>query len=69
MIELDFFVPDKNGRYSRYEESFYENSYPLELIESALKETGFEILLIRDGEKDSSVSESTQRAVFVARRI
>lgn len=69
LIELDFFVPNDEGHYNRYEESFYENAYSLELIESALRETGFEILLIRDGENNTPVSDTTQRAVYCARKI
>ncbi|MCI7803588.1 MAG: methyltransferase domain-containing protein [Oscillospiraceae bacterium] len=66
-IELDFFVPE-NGVYRRYEESFCENAYPLNDVENALKETGFEILMCCDGDSDKPVCETTQRAVFAVRK-
>lgn len=68
LIELDFFIPENDGLYRRYEESFYENAYPLSEIERILKETGFKILMCCDGDDESSepICETTQRAVFVA---
>lgn len=66
-IELDFFVPE-NGVYRRYEESFCENAYPLNDVENALKETGFEILMCCDGDSEKPVCETTQRAVFAVRK-
>lgn len=66
-IELDFFVPE-NGVYRRYEESFCENAYPLNEVENALKETGFEILMCCDGDSEKTVCETTQRAVFAVRK-
>lgn len=66
-IELDFFVPE-NGLYRRFEESFSENAYPLSEIESILKETGFEILMRCDGDSKEPICETTQRAMFAARK-
>ncbi len=68
LIELDFFVPDNNDMYSRYEESFYENAYPLSEIESLLTNTGFEILMCCDSDNSEPVCETTQRAVFAVRK-
>lgn len=66
-IELDFFVPE-NGVYTRYEESFCENAYPLSDVENALKQTGFEVLMCCDGDSDQPVCDTTQRAVFAVRK-
>ncbi len=66
-IELDFFVPE-NDVYRRYEESFCENAYPLNDVENALKETGFEILMCCDGDSEKPVCDTTQRAVFAVRK-
>lgn len=66
-IELDFFVPE-NGVYRRYEESFCENAYPLNDVENALKQTGFEILMCCDGDSDKPVCDTSQRAVFAVRK-
>lgn len=66
-IELDFFVPE-NDVYRRYEESFCENAYPLNDVENALKETGFEILMCCDGDSEKPVCDTTQRAVFTVRK-
>lgn len=66
-IELDFFVPE-NGVYRRFEESFCENAYPLSDIESALKNTGFEVLMCCDGDSEESVCETSERAVFAVRK-
>lgn len=66
-IELDFFVPD-GEKYTRYTESFQETAYPLEEIEKALKNTGFEILGIFDDDSFEPVRLNSERAVFAVRK-
>lgn len=67
-IDLDFFVPDESGSYRRYSESFYENAYPLEMIEDSLKNAGFKILGCFHEDSFEPVKKDSQRVVFAALR-
>lgn len=66
-IDLDFFVPE-NDKYLRYSESFQETAYPLGDVESALIDTGFEILGIYDDDSFEPVRLNSERAVFAVRK-
>ncbi|MGN0620430.1 MAG: class I SAM-dependent DNA methyltransferase [Porcipelethomonas sp.] len=67
-IDLDFFVPENDGTYSRYSESFAETAYPLELIKSALTDTGFTVLGCFHEDSFEPVHEDSQRVVFTAKK-
>lgn len=67
-IDLDFFVPNEDDSYSRYCESFYENAYPLEMIEDSLRNAGFTLLGCFDEDSFDPPSEESQRVVFAARK-
>ena len=66
-IDLDFFVPE-NDKYLRYSESFQETAYPLGDVESALIDTGIEILGIYDDDSFEPVRLNSERAVFAVRK-
>lgn len=67
-IELDFFVPEKDV-YRRYSETFFENAYPLNDVKQVLEEIGFEVLSVIDSDTQKKVSDTTQRAVFIAKKL
>ncbi len=67
-ISLDFFEKDGESYY-RASESFSEISIPLDEIKNMLCESGFEVIGVYDGYEDRKVSDNSERAVFVARKI
>lgn len=67
-ISLDLFEKDGES-YFRASESFSEISIPLDEIKNMLCESGFEVLGVYDGYENREVSDNSERAVFVARKI
>lgn len=67
-IQLDLFEKDE-GAYYRETESFSEMSVPLEEISRMLEKCGFEVLGIYDGYDDREVSNTSERAVFAAKKL
>lgn len=68
-ISLDFFVGDQNGSYERFFEQFSERAYTSAEIEKALNLAGLEIIEIFEENTFNKVSDTTQRAVYVTRKI
>lgn len=67
-ISLDFFV--KHGKtYTRESESFCERAYSHEQLCGVLTRTGYELLAVCAGDTRDPVGETTQRAVYVARKL
>lgn len=67
-INLDFFEKDGES-YFRSTESFCEIAFEIEEIKTMLVENGFEIVGVFDGYEEREVSQISERAVFVARKI
>lgn len=67
-IALDFFVLEGDV-YRRTCEDFSERAYTEKEIEDALSRAGLKTLAVLDGETGGSVSEKTERAVYVTQRI
>lgn len=67
-INLDFFVKNKSGSYSRFSESFDEKAYQLDLIEKMLLNADFSIVGKYDELSKNPPEADSQRVVFVARR-
>ena len=68
-IDLDFFVYDEeNDCYYRESESFAERAYSHEFLSSLLEENGFELLQVYGDDSFQPVGETTQRAIYVARK-
>ena len=67
-IWLDFFEEEK-GRWQRYSEDFREIYLSPETIGRLLEESGFEVLGIFDDYSDRPLTDRSQRAVYVCRRI
>lgn len=68
-ISLDFFEKTGNNTYKRYSESFSERYYDPELIKSLLKKHSLELLHIYDGDNYSAPIETSQRLLYVAKKI
>jgi ubiquinone/menaquinone biosynthesis C-methylase UbiE len=67
-IMLDFFVKE-NDNYSRFSEEFSERAYTSEQIEKALQKAGLEIVEIFDDMTENPVSDTTERAIYVTRKV
>lgn len=67
-INLEFFERD-NDRYYRSSESFTEKAYPVEVIDKALVDSGFEILAHYDDDSFNPPTAESQRIVIAARKI
>lgn len=68
-IDIDLFSPDENGKYDRSEESFDEVIYSRPTLEAWLKKYGFETVGVYDEFTHTPISETTQRAVYVCKKI
>jgi ubiquinone/menaquinone biosynthesis C-methylase UbiE len=67
-IMLDFFVKE-NDNYSRFSEEFSERAYTPEQIEKALQKAGLQIIEIFDDMTENPVSDTTERAIYVTRKV
>lgn len=67
-IRLDFFE-NRGGAYYRSWEEFSEICLPAEQVKKMLEDSGFEVLGVYDGYTDRPLKETSERAVFVARKI
>ncbi|GEK92070.1 SAM-dependent methyltransferase [Alkalibacterium kapii] len=56
--QLSFFVKEKDGRYSRYEELHEERTYPLATYKELLKQAGFKDIEIKADFTEEVTSES-----------
>ncbi|MBQ7740151.1 MAG: class I SAM-dependent methyltransferase [Eubacterium sp.] len=66
-INLDFFI--FNGKsYDRYSEEFTEKAYETNELVNALRETGFEVLMICNDCKEEPLNEKSERAYFICKR-
>ena len=71
-VSLDIFerdTEDEEDVYYRYSEDFSEKGYELSELQKWLGEYKFEVLGIYEELTKNEVSETTQRAVFVARKM
>lgn len=66
-IELDFFEHTQGRNYLRESEEFTERIYPPETLEALLKETGFTLLEVLDGDTFAAPVPETQRLLYIAR--
>lgn len=67
-IALDFFE-ENDGAYYRESECFDEIAFDKGVIERLLCESGFELLAEYDGFSDDEVNDTTERIVYVARKM
>lgn len=70
-ITLDFFtsdVEDESGAYYRSGERFCERCWQDTLLCELLEKSGFELLAVYAGDTETPPDETTQRAVYLARK-
>lgn len=67
-ISLDFFIKE-NDVYNRYSEEFSERAYTSEQLEKALQKAGLEIVNIFGDMTENPLSDTSQRAIYVTRRV
>lgn len=68
-VVLDFFSEDGEGRYIRTAEEFSERVYSQSEITSALKRAGLELVAQFEEMTDNAPTDTTQRIVYITRRI
>ena len=66
-ICLDLFTKEKDGRYLRESEEFFEYTYSLDKILSCLKDD-FDVVYITDGDNFNELTEISERALITVRR-
>lgn len=67
-IMLDFFVKE-NDVYNRYSEEFSERAYSHEQLKKALKSAGLEILEVFDDMTEKPLTDKSERAIYVTRKV
>lgn len=68
-ITLDFFAESGDGRYTRETEKFSEWAYPEEFWLGLLEQAGFLHLETIDGDTFGQPQESSQRLLYVAKKV
>ncbi|MCQ2449135.1 MAG: class I SAM-dependent methyltransferase [Clostridia bacterium] len=68
-MELDFFTPQEDGRYTRTEETITERAYTAEELQDALKHAGLETVAIYDDMTLDDLKVDSQRAIYVTRKV
>ena len=67
-IHLDFFVPEEDGRYSRWEEEITERAYTREEVRNFVERAGLELLEIYHEDSLEPPRPDSQRLVYLARK-
>lgn len=67
-ISLDFFQQEAGNRYRRYSERFCERIFDHDTIIKLLEQTGFRLLAVYGDDSLEPPQDTTQRAIYVARR-
>lgn len=67
-MKLDFFVKEADGRYTRESDELSERAYGDKTLRGMLARAGFELLQVYAGDTKEPVLETTQTAVYVARK-
>ncbi len=66
--DLSFFVQNEQGLYERYDEIHKQRTYPREVYEKALLDTGFQIISVTGDFSLDDLSENAERWFFVAKK-
>ena len=67
-IGLDFFIPDGDSYY-RTDESFCERAYTEQEIDAALQKAGLKIEAVYEDMTENTLGESTERIIYVTRKV
>ena len=65
--DLTLYIKEEDGRFQRFEETHYQRCYELETIRRLLEEAGLEFVAMYDAYTKDSVSEESEKVLFVAR--
>lgn len=68
-MRLHVFVPEKGGRYVRFDEVHVQRAHSDAELRSALSESGFAVEGVFDGLTDAPVTDRSERAQYVCRRL
>lgn len=68
-IDLDLFIETENGLYKRAAEHFSERAYPDEKLRHMLKKAGFEIVAVYDEDGEHLPNETSERVIYVTKKI
>lgn len=66
--DLTLYVREKDGRYSRYEETHFQRAYETETVIRLLQETGFRVEKLLDAETGTELRTETERIFLAARK-
>lgn len=66
--DLTLFIPEGDELYRRYTETHYQRNYETETLLKLLKNAGFIDICVYDDYTDASLCETSERAVFVAKK-
>lgn len=66
--DLTLFIPEGDELYRRYTETHYQRNYETETLLKLLKNAGFTDICVYDDYTDAPLCETSERAVFVAKR-
>lgn len=66
--DLTLYLQDEDGRYDRIEEQHIQYAFEIDEVVKLLKEAKFEDIEVIDEATGKTVTENTERAVFVARK-
>ena len=68
-IRLDFFEKEEDGSYQRSGEEFRERAYSREELDRMLDAAGFQVEAIYQGDTFDPPTATSERLVYVARKI
>ena len=66
--DLTLFIPEGDELYRRYKETHYQRNYETETLLKLLKNAGFTDICVYDDYTDAPLCETSERAVFVAKK-
>lgn len=66
--DLTLFIPEGEDLYRRFAETHYQRNYEIETLVQLLRKAGFAEIAIYDDYTDEPFKDTSERAVFVARK-
>lgn len=66
--DLTLFIPEGEDLYRRFAETHYQRNYEIETLVQLLRKAGFAEIAIYDDYTDEPLKDTSERAVFVARK-
>ena len=66
--DLTLFIPEGDELYRRYTETHYQRNYETATLLKLLKNAGFTDICVYDDYTDATLCETSERAVFVAKK-